>query len=312
MSSGIVVMCLVVSTNLIEYRKTITDLLTCATIYEITRGLFPYTNEKVSEDDDSKMESVVEKSIEVEDEGKNKEVGLDGSQDLSDSLANMVESQDDIDLENHITKSIKNLTNDNDDEEIPKEDEIIDKIIQQDLSKIDDDELDERITYCRKNAQRIITAVKKGENPQKSNSIDSTPITDEEIAQTIKLAMDEPSDNEDIAFPELPQAAPGVPQDNTKDEEPDEETSDVQDQDPDTPEYIAQHHTKSTTHNKPIPKQLKKEDIQIFLKDGELLERATKCAKFAISAINYEDIDTAMAELTKSMELLEKFKQNQS
>lgn len=292
-----------------EYRKTVTDLLTCATIYEIARWLFPYTNEEIPEDNGSKMESIVEKSTEVEDEGKNKEeVGLNGSQDLSDSLANMVESQDDIDLENHITKSIKNLTNDNEDEEIPKEDEIINKIIQKDLSKIDDEELDERITYCRKNAQRIITAVKKGENPQKLDSIDSTPITEEEIAQTIKLAMDEPSDNGDIAFPELPQTAPGVPQDDTKDEEP----SDAQEQDPDTPEYISQHHTKSTTPNKPIPKQLNKQDIQIFLKDGELLERATKCAKFAISAINYEDIDTAMAELTKSMELLEKFKQNQS
>ncbi|CAM9024038.1 unnamed protein product [Wickerhamomyces anomalus] len=115
-----------------------------------------------------KWRVLLKKSTEVEDEGKNKEeVGLIGSQDLSDSLANMVESQDDIDLENHITKSIKNLTNDNEDEEIPKEDEIINKIIQKDLSKIDDDELDERITYCRKNAQRIITAVKKGENPQK-------------------------------------------------------------------------------------------------------------------------------------------------
>ncbi|CAM9024042.1 unnamed protein product [Wickerhamomyces anomalus] len=74
--------------------------------------------------------------------------------------------------------------------------------------------------------------------------------------------MDEPSDNGDIAFPELPQTAPGVPQDDTKDEEP----SDAQEQDPDTPEYIAQHHTKSTTPNKSIPKQLNKQDIQIFLK----------------------------------------------
>ena len=74
-----------------EYRKTVTDLLTCATIYEIARWLFPYTNEEIPEDNGSKMESIVEKSTEVEDEGKNKEeVGLNGSQDLSDSLANMV------------------------------------------------------------------------------------------------------------------------------------------------------------------------------------------------------------------------------
>lgn len=325
--------------------KTVTDLLTCATLYEIARGLFPFSElqkinkdleeagneetEKEGVEEKQDIEETVKKELEEtldekdndnqdenEKEPEDKEVTLNGTEDLAKSLAQLVEPQgDDVQLEDHISKSLKDLTDTS--EEPSKEDDVINELIAKDLSKIDDTELEEKIRYCKKNAQRIVTAVKKGENPQIStNSIDSKPITDEDIEKTIKFAMNEPSDDENdggISFPELPSTAPGTKKESTPDPGvPDEDDEDSNDEaeDTDNAEFIAKHHT-SSTHNKPIPKQIKKEDLQSFLEDGELLERATKCAKFAISAINYEDVDTALAELTKSIDLLNKFKERQ-
>lgn len=313
-------------------RKTVTDLLTCASLYEISRGLFSFSeiqklNEELAEaekdDEDEKHDleekeenDEAEKEKKEEDQEKlpeSEEVTLNGTEDLAKNLEQFVELQDNVELEDHISKSIKKLTSTS--EEVSKEDEVINDLIAKDLSKVDDAELEEKIRYCKKNAQRIVTAVKKGENPQiNTNSIDSKPITDEDIDKTIKFAMNEPSDEENdsgVLFPELPKTTPGI---STSEPEPKNDKQEIseeeEDEDSDTAEFVAKHHTAST-NNKPISKQIKKEDIQSYIEDGELLERATKCAKFGISAINYEDIDTALAELTKSIDLLNQYKKRQ-
>lgn len=305
--------------------KTVKDLLTCAALYELTRGLFPYNEimdidessrnkESEAEDETKEEETVGFENEKEESSGEKEENSIPGdgaTEDLPHTLAKLAESQDDVELDEHITESIKNLTSDTS-QENSKEEEIIDEIIENNLSKIDDSQLEERITYCKKHAQRILTAVKKGQNPQivNSESIDTRPITNDEIEDTIKLALQEPFDDEqdNMTFPELPKTIPGDIQNKESQDQP--EIEDDEAEDLNTAEYVAHHH-ENTTHSKPIPKQLKKEDIRTFLEDGELLERATKCAKFGISAMNYEDIDTAMAELNKSIDLLKQLKDRQ-
>jgi len=312
-------------------RKTVTDLLTCATLYEITKGLFPYDEEvkedlvlgKKFEEDHAKEENVIEGGKYEKNDNESEQKREDNEsmeQNLTDGVSKLVESQseDTINLEDHISQSIKGLST-IDSPEVSKEDEVINNIITQKFNTINDIELEERIQYCKAHAKRIIAAVEKGQNPQlNGNSVDAKPITDDDISKTIKAALDEYSDDEDgdLKFPELPKTVPG----NEPDQEQGQDQGQDQDQHGDNDEEINKHsdpetetettttHHKHTSTSKSSSKQLKREDVTFFLQNGELLERATKSAKFAISAINYEDVDTAIAELSKSMAFLQQFK----
>lgn len=58
--------------------------------------------------------------------------------------------------------------------------------------------------------------------------------------------------------------------------------------------------TGSSQHHAPVTK----EDIHTILDSTEHISKIQKHAKFAISALNYEDLDTAEAELTKGLEMI--------
>ncbi|KAF3993450.1 hypothetical protein FT663_00473 [Candidozyma haemuli var. vulneris] len=60
------------------------------------------------------------------------------------------------------------------------------------------------------------------------------------------------------------------------------------------------------SHHKPITK----ENLKSILDTGEQITQVQKHAKFAISALNYEDIETAEKELLKGLEVLRLVKEN--
>ncbi|CCH45152.1 Helicase domino [Wickerhamomyces ciferrii] len=368
----------------------VTDLLDCAVIYEIVRGLFPFEEiigsnisiksqpeeeeevelnlpkvpknddikdidetkelnllnvptdfkKNVSETDktdeikeDQSNESQVERVESNESESQKEETKEDKSSedkpaensnessqldekqkpdeqddDLTGSLAKLVQSvTDDTNIEDHISQSIKHLSPIDYQDQVSKEDEIINKIINTDLNRITDDEINERIQYCKKNSKRIITSIKKGENPQinpfHGDNIDNKPISNEDIEKVLKFALNEPDedDEKEIKFPELPTSIPNDQIENEDEKEEEEEELEKREEDIEDEEQ-------SLSDSKPIHKQLEKEDIEQFLQDGELLNNASKNAKFAISAINYEDVDTAIGQLNKSLHLLQQYK----
>lgn len=64
--------------------------------------------------------------------------------------------------------------------------------------------------------------------------------------------------------------------------------------------------TNNVKHHKPITK----ENLKTILDTGEQITQAQKHAKFAISALNYEDIETAEKELLQGLEVLRLIKEN--
>ena len=56
--------------------------------------------------------------------------------------------------------------------------------------------------------------------------------------------------------------------------------------------------------NSSMHKQISKQDVDKIWKQEEIIGQAQKRAKFAINALNYDDIPTAISELEKALELL--------
>ncbi|GMG49989.1 unnamed protein product [Ambrosiozyma monospora] len=80
---------------------------------------------------------------------------------------------------------------------------------------------------------------------------------------------------------------------------------------PTVADLIAQK-SSTTTSTNPNPVQVSKpmdlETLEKQMENSELLNSASKCCKFAISSINYEDVDTALNELQEAVKLLELYK----
>ncbi|GME74198.1 unnamed protein product [Ambrosiozyma monospora] len=57
-----------------------------------------------------------------------------------------------------------------------------------------------------------------------------------------------------------------------------------------------------------VSKPMDLETLEKQMENSELLNSASKCCKFAISSINYEDVDTALNELQEAVKLLELYK----
>lgn len=281
--------------------KSVERLLACAVLYEVARGLFPYTETyevDLEEDLDDKEEE--KEALGEADEEENKEetkIDIDGSQDLISSLEQLRrDTEDDTKVETHITDEINKLSAHKTNSIDEKEDELIQKLIETKLSDITDEDLDERIKSCKTQARDIIDSFKLGDKAPEPR------VTDEEISSMIKDALSTPEEEDEpsIAFPELPSTLPGNNIDkggSGQDIDPKEDTSE-EDEEEQQQEPVRQ--TEST--------HMQKQDVETYLSHDQSLEAAQRCAKFAISAINYEDVDTALKELKKAVKLLETVK----
>lgn len=63
----------------------------------------------------------------------------------------------------------------------------------------------------------------------------------------------------------------------------------------------------STSSHAAHAKHITKDDIKHIMDESEVVSSAQKHAKFAISALNYDDIDTAVKELKNALSLLENY-----
>lgn len=77
---------------------------------------------------------------------------------------------------------------------------------------------------------------------------------------------------------------------------------------------VNNHKVENNTNNKNIPRfqhktprDYTKEELSKLLEDGELLESAAKDAKYAVSALNYEDCDTALSKLEDAIRLIKEY-----
>lgn len=75
-----------------------------------------------------------------------------------------------------------------------------------------------------------------------------------------------------------------------------------------TPKPVIHKPSASETHHKPITK----ESLAEIIDTTEQIAQIQKHAKFAISALNYEDLETAEKELARSMEILQLVKKHTS
>jgi vacuolar protein sorting-associated protein VTA1 len=66
----------------------------------------------------------------------------------------------------------------------------------------------------------------------------------------------------------------------------------------------ARRHSSTSSSSKHITKQ----EVQHMMNESEVVSAAQKNAKFAISALNYDDMDTAIKELREALSLLETYK----
>lgn len=76
----------------------------------------------------------------------------------------------------------------------------------------------------------------------------------------------------------------------------------------DIPEKPTKSRTASTTH---VSTPVTKENINVILDKQELITKIQKHCKFAASALNYEDLDTAEHELMESLQMLKLLKQQE-
>lgn len=164
-------------------------------------------------------------------------------------------------------------------EEMNKEDEVINNIIYK-WSEITDTELQNRIDTCKK-------MLSNGE------------ITNKEIEQTIREIVGDANEGSDekeiLSLPELRS----------------ELTHRVKSESEHEHDYETKSKVRKSSPKVQLP-QLTKNDIDNYIKQDELLQRAIKSAKFAISSINFEDIDSAITELNNATGLLQRYKEQNS
>ncbi|ODV87611.1 hypothetical protein CANARDRAFT_194392 [[Candida] arabinofermentans NRRL YB-2248] len=200
-------------------------------------------------------------------------------------------------------------------------------------------DIEKQIKYAKFHSMRILKAYKNGEDPndyispeeQKDDSaeIDSafppapsglqTPVasTSETDPATLQLPT-APDDIEDelnmppapvlirgerneLGLPETPHLPPKLPPqpETPKSQQPKPVAKNVQ-----TPKTHGVPNTTRASIHEPESHKISKAEIQKILRDDEIIAMAQKKAKFAISALNYEDVDTAIKELQAALNLL--------
>lgn len=179
-----------------------------------------------------------------------------------------------------------------------------------------DDEVKQQIKYAKFQAARILRALKEGEDPNQPEPSQSDTNQEEDELELPETPADNPvtlpstpatppdvslpvipdAQPNDLGLPRIPGATPSVPFDYDAPPKKPDQTDFSQPQAP--PERkVAQQ-----------PAKPKAVDVKTVLAEAATTTSAQKHAKYAISALNYDDIDTAMAELTKALEILRNFK----
>lgn len=212
-----------------------------------------------------------------------------------------------------------------------------------DVLKVFQDQLDsnitEKIKYSKFQASRILKAIKNGQDPNDYEPPGEKTQEDEleelEHEQNEQKDQGQDQDEEESDIPKLPAAPPTLPKTPENKPKgtptrmlpggppvpsaptwlPDDNNNDDDDNKTDSPDITPnqppqdskqQHFTPTappidtTTNTKPITK----DDVQTIVDQNQLVNTAQKHAKFAISALNYDDKYTAIKELEKALRLL--------
>ncbi|KAH3661245.1 hypothetical protein OGAPHI_006652 [Ogataea philodendri] len=184
------------------------------------------------------------------------------------------------------------------------------------------EELEKSKKYAKFHSMRILKALKNNQDPNDY-------VTPEEEREVGSWSQDQPQDDDDddavslpeppseIRSPEKSEHASPVASPPLLPSAPDslDESLNL----PAAPAIIKEEPNKLGMPKapvklpKPSPPQAKapehpplsKEDISEMIKTDEVISQAQKRAKFAISALNYEDVETAIKELQQALELLQ-------
>ncbi|KAG7811924.1 hypothetical protein KL921_002190 [Ogataea angusta] len=192
-------------------------------------------------------------------------------------------------------------------------------------------QLDKYQKYAKFHATRILKAIKNGEDPndyvtpEEEREVAGWDDADSQKPESPSLALPNPPSEinspekspKDTPVETSPPALPSAP-DSLEDslnlpaapaiikEEPNKlglpkTPAKVPDLPAPKPEPKPEPKSQPKTPAKPA---LSKEDIQQMMQTDEIIAQAQKRARFAISALNYEDIETAIKELQLALELL--------
>lgn len=156
-------------------------------------------------------------------------------------------------------------------------------------------DISDKIKYAKYHAARILKAFKTGEDP---NLYEPPEDGDEEKQLNDELHELEVEQNHGTGIDHTEQASS-----EPSNEEP---SQPVLPSAPATQPVAPRSFSQSPPISAPLPaKSVTVEDVKKIMNETEKITSAQKHAKFAISALNYEDKDTAIKELTKALELLQ-------
>lgn len=223
---------------------------------------------QTEEEQESELDVELNKLIQSEDKGE-EETGKDEELDYKDFIADEVPGEDlEVDQVEGTEKP---------EEEVKPED--VDDLIEK--LKLEEDE--PPIEFPKKEFK---PDVEEGENDdqQPTFSLPSAPASKPEYRdQPTFLDTDEESEEDTVSKGSIPPA----------DEESSNKNASV---------------VRSTTPEKDSvseKKQYSSNDLMAMMDKASKIEKVQRSAKYAISALNYEDISTARAELTKALQLLD-------
>jgi hypothetical protein len=200
-----------------------------------------------------------------------------------------------------------------------------------------DETVEYRIYYCRTQASTILSIIKLGQDPQSYMSQlkmvplepEADPADEVEVQKMIQAVMAMPDDelegangaegDDEMAAKNL--TLPSVPLKSALDEKSKQERSPAPvSKDPSAalsqPPAVTEGSSAKLpppTNNNPkfiheVPRQHTRAEIETIMNNETLLEIAIKDAKHAVSAMNYEDYDTALLKLSEAIRLVKDLK----
>jgi vacuolar protein sorting-associated protein VTA1 len=193
------------------------------------------------------------------------------------------------------------------------------------------EEVSKKVKYAKYHAARILKALKSGEDPNEyeplgakeepegnelvdkaSNEVNEDGDEEDESTQTDELGLPSPPkaiSKEDVPPPfidDVPESSLGLP--STPSSNPTAEFS-LPQPPKSLPEAARIVPSKTALESLPPRPQLRKDiNVQEIMESSEVYTKAQKHAKFAISAMNYEDKATAINELEEAIRMLRQLK----
>lgn len=185
-----------------------------------------------------------------------------------------------------------------------------------------------KIDWCNDQIDRIVQSFKEGKDPNSVGIIDTDLITQEDINKVIKDVMEESSESEETGSDESKSEENSISSSKSTDlskkvknrkslklnsgDIPDKATDPPQSMPAPTstpkisPASLIASKEPEKIHQQPN-KPITLETVEKELANEELLDSATKCCKFGMSAIAYKDVTTAIDELNEAIKLLHNY-----